>query len=61
MVAQTMFPWFEQVHPPDDLAKTVHVRNHWRKPPRSRARDRSRETGGQSRITEVKPLVKKEA
>jgi hypothetical protein len=36
MVAiQENFPWYEEVRPPDNPDKTVHVRNHWRRPPRS--------------------------
>lgn len=35
MVAmQKFFGWYEKVEPPDDARKTVHVRNHWRSPPR---------------------------
>jgi len=36
MVAfQPGFEWFERVEPPDHPDKTVHVRNHWRRPPGS--------------------------
>lgn len=53
---QMVFKWV-RLFPPDDPAKTVEVRPHWRRLPRTR---RNRETGLAPRITEVKPILRKE-